>query len=140
MALASLDQKLRWPLRINQSLFDDAKKILRTSYNFNDVKQICRFLLDSQTAVAVLQERPDHWLDVHLNDLCRYKGPHCDSRASKAKAIVNIVRDSAPCGDRLDGYWICEALASPDITSNAAHFDTEVHSKFSEIPFSHLVL
>jgi hypothetical protein len=91
----------------------------------------------------VLHERPNQWLESSLNDLCRYKGiakPRCDSRASKAKAIVNIVRDPAPCDNGLNLNWVCGALASPDITSIAARFDTQVHSRFCEIPFSHLVL
>ena len=113
MALAPLDRKLEWPLCMNQSLFENAKKTLRKSCNINDIEQICRLLLDHQTAAVVLQDRPDHWLDAYLNDLCQCEGiakPHCESRASKAEAIVNIVQDSAPYGDRLDGYWVCESL------------------------------
>jgi hypothetical protein len=142
MALTSLDQKLDWwPHGINPLLWEDAENILRTSDNFNHVEAVCKFFLDPSVAKLILGGRQQGWLNTFLNGLCRDRGipvPRCDSKA-KARAIVDIVRDSSPSGEEWNGYWIFQALLSPDITTCAVPFDTQLHSMVRTIPFSHLV-
>jgi len=140
MALSSLDQNLRWLLGINQSLSEDAQKIVQTSDNVSDIKAICKFLLDPSIAKIILGGRQKRWLSTFLNGLCRDKGipmPRCDSEA-KAKAIVDILWDPPPF-EEWNGYWIFRALPSSDITSIAVQFDTQLHSTLCTIPFSHWV-
>ena len=119
-----------------------ASELLQTSYDFDDIKLICKFApgLNPTIAATLLSRRRKGWLDAFLNVLCRDEAPEnppCDSLLSTAEAIVDIIR-RRPLSPALgwNGDWIFSALiSSTDIATIAETLDAQIHSTFCTIPF-----
>jgi len=72
------------------SLYKKAQDFVKTSQDFNQIKLIYDFFLDSETAVSLLSSRDRMWQCSFLYHL--KQEPLCNDGLSTAQKIVDIIR------------------------------------------------